>query len=212
MKTFLHKFVEIEKTEIPEKIKYEVQAFTVYRAVTDFIKGFSNNINIKNEAYYYRRWLKLRDNEKKQKRLTWIVKNIRRIGDELHNKYYDKKDLTLSLLFIYYSCKNLNLTMVKKSFVDSVIDKFSVNRYEKDKEFVLSICKEINISGIEDFFKITEDGTSLLYKYIEREYISPIFYINLADKVSAKNIDKANSNYKKFQKLSQAIRDLITNN
>lgn len=208
----LNKFIEFEQTEIPEKIKYQVQAFSVYRGILDFITGVTSGIEIKPEIYYYRRWVKMVENSRKKAGLVWIVNNMKRIGEELQNKDYDKKDLTLTFLFLYYNSKNLNLTVVKKGLVLSIIDKFSDKQYEKDKEFVLSICKEIKISGIEDFFKIMEDGTSLLYKYIQREYISPIFYIRLVGKVPTQNIEKQNDNYKKFTKLSHAIRDLLTTN
>jgi len=205
-------FIEFEKTEIPEKIKYQVQAFSVYRGVTDYVTGVSSGIEIKQEIYYYRRWIKMVENSKKRTGLTWIVNNMKRIGEELQNKDFDKKDLTLAFLFLYYNSKHLNLTVVKKNLVLAIIDKFSDKQYEKDKEFVLSICKEIKIKGIEDFFKIMEDGTNLLYKYIQREYISPIFYIRLVGKVPTHNIEKQNDNYKKFTKLSHAIRDLLTTN
>lgn len=209
--TLLKQFVEFEKIEIPEKKRYEIQAFSVYRAVEDYVKNNCQTLDVKAEEYYYRRWNKLVENELKQKRLTWIVNNIKRIGMDLQNREYDKKDLTLTFLFIYYTCKNMNLTNIKKATVKYVIDKFTEKQYEKDKAFVLEICKEIKISGIEDFFRITEDGTSLVYKYIiEKQYISPFFYIRLADKVSAQNKEKSNTNYKKFEKISLGIRDLLT--
>ena len=209
--TLLSSFVDFEKTEIPEKVKYELQAFSVYRAVEDYVKGNCPDLIVRDEVYYYRRWIKMVANELKQKRLTWYVTNLKRIGRDLQNRVYDKKDLTLALLFVYYYSKNINLTAVKKSLVDYAIERFSEKQYEKDKQFVLDICKEVNIKGIEDFFRITEDGTSLLYKYIiEKQYISPFFYIRLVGKVPTHNKQKINNNYKKFDKISLAISDLLT--
>ncbi len=209
--TLMNSFVEFEKTVIPEKIKYELQAFSVYRAVEDFVKGNCPILDVKDEVYYYRRWIKMVANELKQKRLTWYVTNLKRIGRDLQNRVYDKKDLTLTFLFVYYNSKNINLSTVKASLVRDVIEKFSDKQYEKDKQFVLDICKEINIKGIEDFFRIGPDGTSLLYKYIvEKQYISSLFYINLVGKVPTHNYNNTNNNYKKFEKISLAIRELLT--
>lgn len=211
--SMLFEFVEFEKIVIPEKKKYEIQAFAVYRAVEDFIKTNRDTLDIHDETYYYRRWNKLVENELKQKRLTWIVMNIKRIGMDLQNKIYDKKDLTLSLLFLYYFNKSMNLSMIKKDFVLQTVEKFSSARYEKDKQFVLEICKEVDIKGIEDFFRIDESGVSLVYKYIvDKEFISPLFYINLAGKVPAQNTQNKNNNYKKFEKISLAIKQLLTTN
>jgi len=209
----LDEFVEFEKTVIPEKVKFELQAFSVYRAVEDYIKDNCSNLIIRDEIYYYRRWLKMIANELKQKRLTWYVTNLKRIGEELRNNFYDKKDLTLTLLFIYYYSKHINLTKIKRSTVNHAINKFSESQYKKDKEFVLEICKEVSIGGIEDFFQISEDGTSLLYKYIvDKQFISPFFYIRLVGKVPTHNKENKNNNYKKFEKISLAIGELLTNN
>ena len=209
----LSEFVEFEKTVIPEKIKYELQAFSVYRAVVDYINGNCSELIVRDEVYYYRRWIKMVANELKQKKLTWYVTNLKRIGEDLKNRYYDKKDLTLTLLFVYYYSKHLNLTMIKRSTVEDAINKFSEKQYVKDKEFVLEICKEVEIDGIEDFFQIAEDGTSLLYKYIvDKQFISPFFYIRLVGKVPTYNKEKQNNNYKKFEKISLVIRDLLQKN
>lgn len=209
--TALSSFVEFEKTEIPEKVKYELQAFSAYRAVEDFVKGNCPNFIIRDEVYYYRRWVRMVANELKQKRLTWYVTNIKRMARDIRDGLYDKKDLTLTFLFVYYNSKNLNLTLIKPALVKEVINKFSERQYEKDKAFVLEICKEVKINGIEDFFRISEDGTSLLYKYIvEKQFLSPLFYINLVGKVPTHNNQNSNNHYKKFEKISLAIRELLT--
>ena len=206
----LFEFVDFEKTVIPENVKWELQAFAVYRAVVDYVKGNCTELIVRDEVYYYRRWIKMVANELKQKKLTWYVTNLKRIGEDLKNKYYDKKDLTLTLLFVYYFSKHLNLTMIKRATVQDAINKFSEKQYVKDKEFVLGICKEVAIDGIEDFFQIAEDGTSLLYKYIvEKQFISPFFHIRLVGKVPTHNNENKNNDYKKFEKISLSIRDLI---
>jgi hypothetical protein len=208
----LFNFIEFEKTEIPEKEKYELQVFSVYRSISDFIKKDEETFDVKDEIYYYRRWVSLKNNAIKQSRLTWLVNNIKRISELIRNGEFDKNDLTLAFLFISYYKDSIDLNKIKTKFVIDVVGKFSKETYEKNKQFVLDICKEIKIKSIEDFFKIGEDGTNLLYKYcIESDFISPIFYINLVEKISTQNIQNANKKYKKFEKISLIIKNKLTN-
>lgn len=206
MTNHLFDFVEFEKTIIPEKIKFEIQAFSVYCITKNIIKNNSNDLPDREEIYYYRRW----NSFKKSNKYLWVIRQLIRIGELLQNKDFSKKDLTLTVLFLYYYYNNIDLSIIDKQFVKETINKFSEEQYEKDKQFILNICKQVQIKGVEDLFKISEDGSNLLYKYIiEKKYISPIFYINLFERITTNNEEKSNNNYKKFQKISIIIKNLI---
>lgn len=210
----LRNFVEFETIKMSDKIKYELQAFSVFRAVSDFLKQKTDDIDIRSEAYYYRRWLKMVDNSNKQNKLIWVVKNIKRIGEDLNNKNYDKNDLLLSLLFISYYSKHVNLSDIKVDLVDRVVNMFSDKQYDIDKEFVKTLCEEMDTSKIEHFsffFNILEDGESLVYKYIKKKYISPLFFINFLERINIENEKNSNCEYKKFKRTSQIIRKILNN-
>jgi len=93
--------------------------------------------------------------------------------------------------------------------MDEVLDLFTVNQYNKDKQFIVELNKDVRLNGIESYFRINENGRNLVYTLTVDKYISPIFFIKLNKFSEKKPKHKKDKEYYRFEYAMKIIEKLL---
>jgi hypothetical protein len=135
-----------------------------------------------------------------------FMKNIcKKIWNEYENGFFTNKEFKIYLLYIHlmnkktFQIKDINTNEVKK-----VCMLFSDEQWNKDKQIIEAICKNINIKNVKHFLEMKLEGTeNTVDKLIREQKISPIIWIKYADKLYNKEIKEKRI----INKLKQIIND-----
>jgi DNA primase large subunit len=137
----------------------------------------------------------------------------KKIYNDIENNYYNHNDLAITLLYEMIYNKKINFFDINHKKIKEVKSMMNKQQLEKDKNLIVVINKQINLKNVNDFFKINEDGLSIVYHLIKDKNISPIFFIYFMNKgltVQKENIIILDE-YIRFEIIIQILDKILFN-
>jgi len=132
-----------------------------------------------------------------------------KIYNNIENGYYTHKQFVIAYMYesLFVSkkirIKNLNLNRIKE-----IKKLFTRKQFNADVDFLISINKSLNITKVQDYFKINNNGENIVYNLIKKGFISPIFYMYYYKKIftnDKQSIDSKSKEYLHFERLNNII-------
>jgi len=142
----------------------------------------------------------------------FIIQICKKLYNDLENGYYEPKDIAIFILYDSIFNDVFKYSSLTKENILKVKNIFTKKQLEKDKQFILDVNKKLKLNDpLKELFEIKEDGNSIIYELIMKEYITIIFYIYFQKKVLTE-IPKDvifSTEYNKFQFVNNKIINLI---
>lgn len=175
--------------------------FSVIRNVDDFIK-FKKDIDLFKISHVMRF----------KKSTKFYVENAKRIYNDIENRYYTLKELTIFLLYRYMmGDKKVQLYKVKPKDITETMQLFTTKRTKVDLNLLKAVYKEFKFKSIKDYFDLKEDGTNIAYILTIQGKISPVFFIKNFEKnlTNDKKDVKINKEYEQFKRIARKIKETL---
>ena len=105
-----------------------------------------------------------------------------RIYNEIENFYYTYNELAALMVYQTIISNGIHLENINNKYMENLRSVFKKERLRQDEQTMISTNKSMRL-GIEDYFKVGEDGKSIIYDLIKNDVISIYFFINYYDKI-----------------------------
>lgn len=147
-----------------------------------------------------------------KKSAKFYADNSKRMYSDIENGYYTVQQLAVFLLYRYMiDGKSVKLYGVKPEHVQEVAKMFTTKKLKEDLKLISTIHKEMKFKGIQDYFKMKEDGTNIAYVLTKNGRISPVFFIRNLDKALTNNREDGiiNTDYEQFIRIAKKIKKTL---
>ena len=132
----------------------------------------------------------------------YITRACKRIYNDIENSYYDYREMIIYMLHTYLLDNKIDLRMINPKNIKEVMKLYTNEQLDNDKDMIISISKKSNLKGVEGFFKINEDGDSIIRRLVEKRYVSPMIFLYFTVKKPLTNVNVhdilCNEEYKRF--------------
>jgi hypothetical protein len=119
----------------------------------------------------------------------YIKTHCKRIYNEIESFHYTYNEMASLMVYQTIIGKDIDLASINNIEMNKLREILSKNTIREDEKKLETINNEVGLSGIQEYFKINEDGESLIYSLIKKGVISVYFFINYYDKILTK-VDK----------------------
>jgi len=133
----------------------------------------------------------------------------KRIYNDIENNFYSHEDFIMCYIHeaLFEEGYVVDIHKLKLDRIREILKLYTTKQLNKDKEFILEINQELKLN-IEDLFKVNEQGESIVFNLIKKNYIHPIFYIKYSKKLltlEPENINLVTIEYLHFWRLCKIL-------
>jgi hypothetical protein len=139
----------------------------------------------------------------------YVVDRCGRIYNEIENHWYTYQDFIIYVLYLYLFEEKLDYKKLKYDGIKIILEKLTKKEIKKDQEKLKQINQEVKLKNITEYFKIKSDGEPIIFKLIEQEIISPMFFIKYKKYIDGDD-SKKSKKLLRFEKiLTKITQELI---
>lgn len=143
----------------------------------------------------------------------YIINQCTRITSEIYSNVYSFYEFKLVYLYLLLFNKNVDLKNINLKNIKKIRKLFSNNQLENDRELILKLKGEIDYDDISFFFRFNVNDVTYLYEFMEKELISPMFWLRYADDKYFKNNEFIeNEKHQHFRNVMKLLKRVILNN
>lgn len=178
-----------------------IQIFSFFRSVKIALKEDDIDFNL-NTIFFKKIW---------ERQPEYIQRHCNRICSEIYSNRYTFFNFKISILNNLLFNKNIDLKNINLKSVERIKKLYTKERLEKDKNTILDLKEDIDFQDINIFFKINFNDISYLYEFIQKGFISPIFWIKYYKNDYFKNLKFPESKeHEHFRKVMKILKRVIT--
>lgn len=172
-----------------------LKVFSVIKNCESFLKGKDADINsLVSEVWF-------------QRSPDFIVRQCKRIWNDIENSLYEYVDLKLFILWQGLFHNKYTIKDINDKNINSIKERFTDRQFKKDKQILLGINENVKLESIEEYFTIREGGTSYIYDLILKNYLSPIIFVKCYDKLNVnQSLGSESDEYKNFLRITNEIK------
>ncbi len=142
----------------------------------------------------------------------FLQNNFKRISSEIYSNHYNFYDYKLAVLHSLLFNKNCNLKNINIKNVQKIKKLYTNEMLQNDREQILSLKEDIPFDDISLFFKFNSNDVSFLYEFMEKELLSPMFWLRYSDdKYFKNNTFIETDQHKQFRFVMKLIKRVVTN-
>jgi hypothetical protein len=144
----------------------------------------------------------------------FIKDNCERIYSEIENFYYTYNEVAALMVYQTIIDSNIHLENINNKNMEVFKSIFTKKTLRNDEQMVLSANRSVKLD-IQDYFKVCEDGKSIIYDLIKNDVVSIYFFINYYNKVLTNELGnnffqfKGNKKYISFIHKIKFINDIL---
>jgi len=130
-----------------------------------------------------------------------------------NNNHFTMKEFCLHILNMMLNDVEDFLYIPSKWDVDNITDVsklFTPKRFAQDNNLIIQISQKSKIESLEKYFNINNNGESIIYDFLKKKYISPIFIMRYKDKFTMEFPE--NENHKRARKIIDVMEQVLRSN
>jgi hypothetical protein len=146
----------------------------------------------------------------------YTKENCVRIFNEIESGQYALNHVAIIMAHNSIWHSSANLGQVRSENVQKIMGLYTKIQLKKDRNMLVAINEEANLDGIEEYFRVRENGKPIIYDLIINNSISPYFYMHYRERILTPEFEHSflfdkEKTYVTFQKKLNILKDLIFN-